>query len=59
MLIVVVCVLSLSLVEDGVEGLVTLLPKESVFWEPFAAGPVELRVRRVAGMLPGEIFVGV
>lgn len=34
-------------------ALVTLWPKERVFWEPFGAGPLELRLRRVAG-----IFVG-
>ena len=26
-------------------------PKESVFWAPLAAGPVELRARRVGGIL--------
>jgi hypothetical protein len=31
--------------------LVTLLPKESVFWEPLATGPPEVRVRRVAGIV--------
>jgi len=31
-----------------VEGLETLLlPKEMVFWEPFCAGPEEVRVRRL------------
>lgn len=44
-------VCALSFVEAGVVGLVTLLPKERVFWEPFAAGPLEVRVRRVAGMI--------
>jgi hypothetical protein len=26
-------------------------PKERVFWEPLAAGPPEVRERRVAGIL--------
>jgi hypothetical protein len=41
--------------------LVTLLPKASVFWEPFMAGPLETRVRRVAGMFASfseKCFVG-
>jgi len=43
--------LSLS-VEEGALTLVTLLlPKEMIFWEPFAAGPLEVRDRRVDGML--------
>lgn len=44
---------ALSFVEEGPVGLVTLLPKESVFWEPFGAGPLEVRVRRVAGIAAG------
>ncbi len=35
-----------SLREEDVEGLVTPEVKERVFWEPFAAGPLELRERR-------------
>jgi hypothetical protein len=27
------------------------LPKERVFWAPFVAGPVEVRERRVGGIL--------
>jgi hypothetical protein len=43
-------VCALSFVEEGFVGLVTLFPKERVFWEPFVAGPFDVRVRRVAGI---------
>jgi hypothetical protein len=43
-------------VDEGVAGLVTLWPNESVFCEPFAAGPLEVRVRRVAGIAAGSFW---
>jgi hypothetical protein len=52
-------VCGLSFVDEGVAGLVTLLPNESVFWEPLAAGPLEVRVRRVAGIVASFLRRGV
>lgn len=40
----------LWILDEGVEFLVTLLPKLSVLWAPLATGPLEFRDRRVAGI---------
>jgi len=49
---------------DGTEALLDLLrgvldfvlPKERVFWEPFGAGPLDVRERRVGGMVTDFLF---
>jgi hypothetical protein len=48
-----VCALAFVSFAEGVPALVTLWPKERVFWEPLGAGPLELRLRRVAGIFAG------